>query len=333
MQVAYGRWDSTLARRSIAAALARPAGFPHGTRFKEFVVMSAHPGKLLRRCRHVAPLVLAGLLLAPAGPLQAEKAPRAAALELSLTRLDCGDLYIKNYSATFSDTFRYPAVSKRLVDSCYLIRNGDRLLLWDAGLPDSLIGRTYDTPMQSLTLRRTLLDQLAEIGVSPGQIEALGVSHWHFDHVGQAPHFQSARLLIGKKDAEALRSSPTADADSRDALKHWLDGHGKIELVSGDKDVFGDGRVIMLDTPGHTDGHHALLVRLESGPVLLSGDLYHFSEQVPNRGVPGFNLNRADTLASMSRFEEIAANLGARIIIQHEPADVGKLPAFPLPAR
>jgi len=63
--------------------------------------------------------------------------------------------------------------------------------------------------------------------------------------------------------------------------------------------------------------------------VLLTGDQYHFTEQVANRGVPSFNTNRADTLASSDRFDRIAANLRAKVIIQHEPADVAKLPAFP----
>lgn len=89
----------------------------------------------------------------------------------------------------------------------------------------------------------------------------------------------------------------------------------------------------MLAMPGHTPGHAALLVRLASGAVLLSGDQYHFTEAVANRGVPAFNHDRADTLASHDRFEAIARNVGARVIIQHEPADVAKLPAFPEPAK
>jgi glyoxylase-like metal-dependent hydrolase (beta-lactamase superfamily II) len=103
--------------------------------------------------------------------------------------------------------------------------------------------------------------------------------------------------------------------------------------VSSDIDFFRDGRVIMLKMPGHTPGHSALLVKLATGNVLLSGDLYHFAEQVPNRGVPPFNDNRAETLASMDRFDNLAKNLNAKIIIQHEPADILKLPVFPAAAR
>jgi len=82
--------------------------------------------------------------------------------------------------------------------------------------------------------------------------------------------------------------------------------------------------------PGHTPGHHALLVKLaRKGYVLLSGDAAHFAENYASNGVPSFNANRADTLASFDRFKKLAANLHATVIIQHEPADVAKLPAFP----
>ena len=97
--------------------------------------------------------------------------------------------------------------------------------------------------------------------------------------------------------------------------------------------MFGDKSVVVLDMPGHTPGHKALLVRLKSGAVLLTGDLYHGTEQVANRGVPSFNTNRADTLASFDRFQAIARSLKAKVIIQHETSDIAKLPPFPRAAQ
>ena len=259
--------------------------------------------------------------------------PPAAPAPLSLWRLDCGEFEIKQYGAFFSDTFQYPPGPKDIVGSCYLIRHGDRYMLWDTGLTDALVGSPMSNAAQTLRLNRSIVDQLRQIGVRPEQIEFVGISHWHFDHTGQARHFPQARLLVGRGDLDLLRATPPASADSATSLAHWLTGGGEVTETRGDHDVFGDGRVVMLRTPGHTPGHNALLVRLASGPVLLTGDLYHFTEQVENRGVPPFNHDRADTLASMDRFDRIARNLGARVIIQHEPADVAKLPAFPQPAR
>ena len=261
------------------------------------------------------------------------QAPPAPAAELSLWRLDCGQFVIKQYGAFFSDTFQYPRGPKNIVGSCYLIKHGDRYMLWDTGLTDELVGRPFDNETQTLTVRRSLVDQLAQINVRPADIGTIGISHWHFDHTGQAGRFPQARLLMGRGDIELLRRTPPVDPDSVRAMAHWLTGTGRLEPIDGDHDVFGDGRVVMLDLPGHTPGHYALLVRLASGPVLLSGDLYHFTEQVENRGVPPFNHDRADTLASMDRYDRIARNLRARTIIQHEPADIAKLPAFPQAAR
>lgn len=280
-------------------------------------------------------LFAAALALAVPGAVSAQPAPTAPATqaEISLWRLDCGEFVIKQYGAFFSDTFQYPAGPKPVVGSCYLIRHGDRYLLWDTGLTDQLVGRNFDNAAQTLTLRRSVVDQLRQIEVRPEQIEFVGISHWHFDHTGQAGSFPGAKLLIGRADLDLLRSPTPPDADAARALQHWISGGGQVETITADKDIFGDGRVVMLDMPGHTPGHYSLLVRLASGPVLLTGDLYHFTEQVANRGVPPFNHDRADTLASMDRFDRIARNLGARVIIQHEPADIAKLPAFPEAAR
>jgi glyoxylase-like metal-dependent hydrolase (beta-lactamase superfamily II) len=278
--------------------------------------------------RKLLPALLFGLA-ASVGQAQ----PATPKADLQLWRLDCGEFVIKQYGPFFSDTFQYPAGPKNVVASCYLIKRGDEYMLWDTGLTYELVGRSYDNAQQTLTVKRSILDQLKQVGVRPEQIATIGISHWHFDHVGQAPRFPQARLLIGKADADLLRASPPADEDSAKALAGWLTGSGKLEPVTGDLDIFKDGSVVMLSLPGHTPGHHALLVRLASGPVLLSGDQYHFREQVPNRGVPPFNHNRADTLASHDRFDRIAANLKAMVIIQHEPRDIAKLPAFPKAAQ
>jgi glyoxylase-like metal-dependent hydrolase (beta-lactamase superfamily II) len=263
--------------------------------------------------------------------LGAMQAPAPATIEL--WRLDCGEFVIKQYGAFFSDTFQYPKGPKNIVGSCYLIRHGGRYMLWDTGLTDALIGNDFDNPGQTIRLKRSLVDQLAELKLRPEQIETIGISHWHFDHVGQAGRFPQAKLLMGKGDLALLRATPPVDEDSAKGLAHWLSGKGKTEEITADKDVFGDGRVVMLKLPGHTPGHYALLVRLASGPVLLSGDQYHFTEQVKNRGVPPFNHDRADTLASMDRFDRIAANFKAKVVIQHEPADIAKLPPFPKSAK
>ena len=262
------------------------------------------------------------------------QAPPAPPAPLLLWRLDCGEYLIKDYSAWFSDTMAYrPGQTKRLASSCYLIRHGDRHMLWDTGLPTKYIDKPEDNASQRITLKRSVVDQLRELGVRPEQIEIIGISHYHNDHTGQAASFPKAKLVMGKGDLDALREPPGSQEQEPELLDPWLKGNAPKVEARGDVDIFRDGRVVMLTMPGHTPGHSALLVRLASGPVLLTGDLYHFSEQVPIKGVPVFNTDRADTLASMDRFDKLARNLGAKVIIQHEPADIAKLPPFPEAAR
>ena len=256
---------------------------------------------------------------------------RAAPPPVELWRLDCGELWEGNLDE-FSDTRAYVGKSKRLVVSCYLIRHGESYMLWDTGLEKADLGKTLvQNNTESEALRVTLVDQLAQIGVKPQQVSLIGISHYHFDHTGQAGDFPQAKLLMGKADLALLRRPGSERAKP---LAHWIGGGGQLEEVEGDKDVFGDGKVVMLGLPGHTPGHHGLLVTLEgAGPVLLSGDVAHFRENLESNGVPIFNADRADSLSSMDRFRTLAGNLKAIAIIQHEPADVAKLPAFPKSAK
>jgi glyoxylase-like metal-dependent hydrolase (beta-lactamase superfamily II) len=260
--------------------------------------------------------------------LGAMQAPQPAASRVEMWRLDCGTVQVGDLDF-FSDTFLYTGQKKTLTDSCYLIRHGENYLLWDTGLPGELAGKTVPMGGMTLSVTRTIVDQLRQIGISPERINFVGISHRHDDHIGQAADFPKAALLIGGEDFEAVKKG-----DSAARFAPWIRGGGKVVKVEKDHDVFGDGSVVMLDMPGHTEGHHSLLVRLpRTGPVLLTGDLWHFTENYRNRGVPGFNVDRADTLASMDRFDAIARKLKARMIIQHEPADIAKLPLFPKSAQ
>ncbi len=270
----------------------------------------------------------AAAALALATPALAQDKPAAA--KVSLTRLDCGTVRVNRLNA-FSDTQAYPGQSRDLTVGCYLIRHGDQLMLWDLGLPSALKGAAFTaTGDMSATVRRSVAEQLADLGIKPEDIDIVGISHFHFDHVGQLPDFPGAKLLIGKGDWDWLTASDRPSWVDPKPFVHWISGGGKVEPVERDKDIFGDGSVVMLDTPGHTPGHHTLMVRLaDMGPVLLSGDQAHFQENYDSEGVPTFNTNRADTLASFDRFKALAKNLKATVIIQHEPRDVGKLPVFP----
>jgi N-acyl homoserine lactone hydrolase len=197
--------------------------------------------------------------------------------------------------------------------------------VWDTGyLPGSVPNAA----------KVTLGEQLAQMNVKPDQVKFVGISHFHADHTGQLDTVPNATLLIGEREWEALTApKPMAGANVK-GFTHWISGGGKVEPQAADKDVFGDGTVMILRTPGHTPGHQSLLVRLkEKGPVILTGDAAHFRENYENDGVPSFNYDRAQTIASIERLKGIEKNLHATVIIQHDPRDIAKLPAFPAAAK
>lgn len=253
--------------------------------------------------------------------------------ELRLWRLDCGQIQM-NDASPLSDTGAYAGQSRRLSNGCYLVRHGSDYLLWDAGLPAALIGKPFGPEPISPSLAIDLPSQLAKIGVKPDQIGRLAISHYHFDHVGQAASFPRATLLIGAADWAALHAAKTPFGADPALLSPWLSGDGKVDLVEGDRDVFGDGSVVILAAPGHTPGETALLVRLKQrGPILLSGDVIHFQAQLPAKAVPSWNTERADSLASMERLRQMAVTIGATTVVQHDPADIPRLAAFPEASR
>lgn len=179
-----------------------------------------------------------------------------------------------------------------------------------------------------------MVEQLARLHLKPEQITFAAVSHYHGDHIGQVASFPEATLLIGKGDWDALNEAKPNPGVNPANFVHWISGGGKVQPVIGDKHVFGDGSVVMLNTPGHTPGHHSLLVKLKDmGNVMITGDLAHFRENYASNGVPTFNTSRAETLASLDRFKQLAANLHATVIIQHDARDIDKLPAFPASAK
>ena len=264
--------------------------------------------------------IAAAIALALSGPAAAQSP------EVTLTRFECGTPRPPvEVNQRFSDTYAYPGVKLQFVFSCYLVKHGSDYMIWDTGFGPNA-GETAP--------KMTLPEQLAKIGVKPEQVKYVGISHYHGDHIGQAGSFPAATLLIGKGDWDLLVSGRQPEGVNGAPLKHWLSEGGKVEALANDKDVFGDGSVMVLYTPGHTPGHHSLLVKLaQTGPVILTGDAAHFHENYDSNGVPSFNHDRAQTVASLDRIKKIAAGMKATVVIQHDARDVSKLPAFPESAK
>ncbi len=275
--------------------------------------------------------VVAGCSKAP-GPATTESAPAAAGAEagVRLYVLDCGHIDVSNMGV-FDRGGAYEGQARALADTCYLVRHAKGDLVWDAGLPDAINSSPDGVVSDVFTLNvpKTLRSQLEEIGAPAGTIEYFSISHSHFDHVGNANLFKGANFIINEAErAHMFRDEARADAQT---FASYSDLEAaRTTTFTDSHDVFGDGAVTILSMPGHTPGHSVLRVNLrQSGPILLTGDLYHLTPARQNRTIPTFNTDADQTLASMEKFEQLARDEGARVIIQHETADIETLPQPP----
>jgi N-acyl homoserine lactone hydrolase len=221
--------------------------------------------------------------------------------------------------------------------TCWLIERGSQRLLWDTGVPESALNdpKGWSTLPKLIVyhLDKTLTDQLAEIGLKPTDIAYVAISHTHGDHIGNMGLFQNSTVLIQRAEYEWIRSpdGPNDNVNQLKALARKLMGTPRhLRLLDGDTDVFGDGSVTLISTPGHTPGSQLLLVHLKnSGFIILSGDVVHLEENFEKDAVPSLNTDKASSIASMERVRRMISTYNAKFFINHDKAETDKLKLIP----
>jgi glyoxylase-like metal-dependent hydrolase (beta-lactamase superfamily II) len=206
--------------------------------------------------------------------------------------------------------------SMEFVDSCYLIKHSQGWFLWDTGVADAIAampnGLAPADP-KAITWRRpkTLAQQLDQLGVKPSDVKGMAVSHTHPDHIGNVELFPSTMLYVQKAEYQW----PGPNKEPRFNPAH------PVTLLEGDRDVFGDGSLTILSTPGHTPGHQSLLVKLpKTGAVVLSGDAAHFKANWDNRAIPSINFSKEQTTASMQKLADTLEKTKGQLWINHDKA-------------
>ena len=214
----------------------------------------------------------------------------------------------------------------------FLIVHPRGTLLWDSGvIPDDLV-KPEGTVEARATVKTTIKGQLAEIGYKPADITYLALSHNHYDHSANGNEFAGSTWLVQRPERAFMfpdtpPATPNNGADRYSALKN-----SKTIILDGDYDVFGDGTVVIISTPGHTPGHQSLFVKLaKTGPVVLTGDLYHYPAE---RNLPNFTPfaslgNPEMETASKAKIEALLKKTGAQLWIQHDIVAVAKLKKSP----
>jgi len=261
--------------------------------------------------------VICAILAIASSTAQQRKA--AAPMSVRLYVFDCGSLDIPDTSP-YQLKKEELATSKMSV-SCFLVAHPKGTLIWDVGaVPDSSVepgGRA--ATLRYATSNNTLTAQLAEIGYSPADITYLSFSHFHWDHVGNANLFApTATWLVRRLERDIMFADPPSPR-TEPANYSALTNAKTVIVTKAEHDVFGDGTVVLKSTPGHSPDHQVLFVKLaKTGPVLLSGDLYHYPEERQLHRVPTTEFNAAQSTASRAAVDAFLKDTGARLWIQHD---------------
>ena len=168
--------------------------------------------------------------------------------------------------------------------------------------------------------------RLEQIGRDPASIERIVASHLHFDHSGGNSLIPNAEIIVQQAEWEV-------GTDAERGPRWGLDGDDlklghPVRRVDGEHDIFGDGRVVCMPTPGHTPGHQSLRVRLDGGDVVLAGDACYFCRTLRERRLPARVYDREAMHASLERLADLERG-GARIIFGHDPESWASVPQAP----
>ena len=306
------------------------------------------PHKTFLRERIASALLLAALLVASSAVRQSAQAKGTAQTtrhapaptSLRLYIFDCGKLKIAD-TTVYGFTPSQVAAAEMAVP-CFLIAHPKGTLMWDTGvIPDSAVttgkGVTKAAPASvnpsMATVIQPLKAQLAEVGYAPADITYLALSHCHWDHTANANDFAGATWLVRQQERDAMFAQPPAFARCLTPETFSALQKSKTVILKDDEyDVFGDGTVILKSAPGHTPGHQVLFLKMpKTGPIVLSGDLYHYPEERAQHQVPKTDFNREQTAASRASIEAFLKKTGAQLWIQHDltaNAKLKKAPAY-----
>lgn len=212
----------------------------------------------------------------------------------------------------------------------WLIRHPDGLVLFDCGMHSDLVAEGEMRDLVSLFFGLGLSDvdlvaaQLKARDVDPASIDFVVLSHLHFDHVGGLAQIPNARLVVQAAEWSAGLDDDLSAANTFRREDYDL-GHDLV-TPDGEHDLFDDGGVTCLPTPGHTPGHQSLRVRLDSSEIILCADCAYFERTLDGGPLPGIGHNHEQQAQSIADLR-VRRDNGARLIPGHDPEVFAGLPA------
>jgi N-acyl homoserine lactone hydrolase len=215
-----------------------------------------------------------------------------------------------------------------------LVDTPDGKLLWDTSCPRDWEQRWAPTglqnffPYDNVSEDEYLDSRLRQLGLAPGDIDYVALSHLHFDHAGNAHLFKEteARLVCSDKEKEFAFGFEGAftgahiKADYEDL---------KFETVSGDAEFLPG--ITFIQTPGHTPGSMSMRIDLpETGTMIFTADAVYRGE---NYGPPtiaaGIVNNLEQYYASVEKIRGLAEQTNATVVFGHDPEQIHQLRTAP----
>lgn len=246
--------------------------------------------------------------------------------------IDCGENHVTDLSRwTPGVNAGKPWVFS---NHCYLVRHTQGWMLWDSGNADRIAalpgGLRNPNGLITAFMKKPLAESLREIGVAPAEIQHFAMSHGHGDHAGNANLFAASTVYMQSVEHDAIFGAEPQKFGFVAANFEKL-RTSRIVKLQGEYDVFGDGSVVIKPAPGHTPGSQVLFVRLpRTGPVVLSGDMVHLTENWTAKRAPAFNYSAEQSLRSMQEVAELMQRTGAKLWINHDREQHATLPKAPL---
>ncbi len=234
-------------------------------------------------------------------------------------------------SPTWTDDRR---VDVTLPIPAWLIEHPEGVALFDTGLHRDLrhstdrlgqwTARHFHPDFQS---HEELTARLEARGYRPSDIDLIIFSHLHFDHCGGTAEIPDARIVVQSDEWAAGKDEKLIAHEVYNPADYNL-GH-EVQQVDGSHDVFGDGSIVCVPTPGHTRGHQSLRLELDSGPVVLTGDCVYFEQLLDEMITPrmGSERSRERQLESMRELARLRDEDGCRLIFGHDEDQFRSLPA------
>lgn len=233
----------------------------------------------------------------------------------------------------------------------YVIEHREGLVLFDTGqdrggvteptyFPSGFTGFLYDRLARfDIGPDQTLTRRLAALGRDIGDVHTVVLSHLHQDHIGGLPELGHASIVVSDREWSAMqRPLPALRGFLRNHIEldglRWSRVHPEplgdpslMPFTTG-HDLFGDGSLVVLPTPGHTAGSTSLLVRRPGHPPLLMvGDLTYDADLLAAGSVPGVG-NKRQMRRAVAAVNGLRRRMpGLTVLAAHDPSAAARLSA------